>query len=126
MVGNAQPWFTRAITEGMQMLVTLSLPGTPPAETISLTADVWIQTLWSGSAVWEEATDVCRLRAAFLSVARSIERWPAPRLVIDHLPARPERPKLGKPPVSPEQAARNYKRLHKMLRPFLEKTRGKR
>jgi len=81
---NAPPWFRQAIGRGMQQLVCLSLPGQPPAETIALTKEAWINTIWPARAWHESEAD--RLMEAFRLLARRTERWPAPRAIIDHLP----------------------------------------
>lgn len=80
----APAWFRQSMGRGLQQLVCLSLSGQPPAETIALTKEAWISTLWTARA-WHEA-DAERLMEAFRLLSRRMDRWPAPRAVIDHLP----------------------------------------
>lgn len=108
-------WFRAAVGEGLQGLVVLSLPGTPAAETIALTADVWMQTLWSSPIAWDEQLDRPRLARAFVLLLRHVERWPAPKHVLDHLPPRPDRLKLAAPPLTPEQLKRNRAFMRRWL-----------
>lgn len=101
----APDWFSDQVIEGVQMLYALSLAGCPPAETVQLTAQVWIQALWGAQRCTDPALDRERLQAAFLAVARLAERWPAPRAVLDHLPARREATALAEPAISDTQRA---------------------
>ncbi|MFZ5466613.1 MAG: hypothetical protein ACOZAI_05060 [Pseudomonadota bacterium] len=80
----APAWFRQSIGRGLQQLVCLSLPGQPPAETIALTKEAWINTLWTARR-WQE-TELERLMEAFRLLARRCDRWPAPRAILDHLP----------------------------------------
>lgn len=113
----AEAWFRRAIAEGLTRLVALSLPGTPPAETIKLTREAWIEALWEGRA-WVES-DAGRIAGAFRAMARRIDRWPAPRVLLESLPARPQPRGLPQPGPTPEQRQRALAmiaELHRKLR----------
>lgn len=110
-------WFRRALAEGLTRLVALSLPGTPPAETIKLTREAWVESLWDGRA-WDE-TDAERIAAAFRAIARRADRWPAPRHLVEHLPARPAPRALPKPKPNAEQREKvraQIDKLNKKLR----------
>jgi len=110
-------WFRRAIAEGLTRLVALSLSNTPPAETIQLTREAWVEILWDGRT-WAEP-DAERIAAAFRSIARRADRWPAPRQLTDHLPARPAPRALPKPGPNAEQrekALAAIQKLHAKLR----------
>ena len=109
----APKWFRVAISEGLIRLVALSLPNTPPAETIELTKEAWIAALYEGR-VWVD-TDAGRLTAGFRSLARKVDRWPAPRLLLEHLPARPEYAKLSGPSLSPDERQANRERIRDMM-----------
>jgi hypothetical protein len=88
--GPAPAWFRRALSDGLATLVVLSLPGTPAADVMAGTKETWIGLLWS-ARTWQER-DAARLTAAFVALARRVDRWPPPRAVLDHLPAdRPQR-----------------------------------
>ena len=49
---------------------------------------------------WDEAQDVPRLKMAFRLLAARLERWPAPKHLLEVLPARPEPRKLPAPPAT--------------------------
>lgn len=104
-------WFANAVTGGIQILFTLSLPGSPPAAEIVKTDDVWSHALWSSTSGWSEQLDAPRISAAFMALARRVERWPAPKHLLDAMPPRLEPVKLPAPPVSDEQRARNRARI---------------
>lgn len=91
----APQWFRQAVADGLQRLVALSLPGQPPAETIALTKESWIDILWPLRA-WQRA-DAERLQSAVRYMASRIDRWPPPRAVLDHLPPRTTPRALPKP-----------------------------
>jgi hypothetical protein len=114
-MNEAPAWFHNAVVEGVQMLRTLSLPSTPPAETITLTTQVWIQVLWAAKRGWVEAHDLPRLKAAFMALAAELDRWPTPKAVLASLPARPDLKKLPPPRLTPEQIAANKRRLREAL-----------
>ncbi|HXF66225.1 MAG TPA: hypothetical protein VNK67_05935 [Burkholderiales bacterium] len=98
-------WFRQAIAQGLVRLVALSLPGTPPAETIELTREAWIEALWPTRA-WDERLDAQRIAEAFRSLMLSSERWPAPVHLLRTLPPRPEPLKLPEPPPDEESRRR--------------------
>lgn len=114
---KAPKWFRIAISEGLTRLIALSLPNTPPHETIALTKEAWIESLYENRN-WIE-TDSPRIAAAFRSLSRRVDRWPAPRALLDNLPSRPEQKKLPSPPPTAEQrkrAAEILRRARKMVR----------
>lgn len=94
-------WFRREIIEGLARLVALSLPGAPPADTIKLTRESWVESLWPGRD-WAEHQDAARLRLAFRALCANAERWPAPTHLLRHLPARAQ-PRSLPAPVDPAQ-----------------------
>jgi hypothetical protein len=106
----AEPWFRAAIAQGLVRLVALSLPGTPPADTIELTREAWIEALWPLRA-WDERLDRERIASAFRALMGTCERWPAPAALMRALPPRHEPPKLPEPP--PSEAAR--RRIRELL-----------
>ena len=95
------PWFSTAMANGLQRLLVLSLPGTPPSDTIKLTLSVWCDTIWPLTN-WND-DDLPRIEAAFKLMCRSCERWPTPKTFIDCLPKREEKLKLDAPRLTPEQ-----------------------
>jgi hypothetical protein len=106
-------WFNNTLADGLTMLVALALPGTPPAETIALTLNVWVNALWPRQA-WTE-DDSQRLQAAFVYLAGTCDRWPTPRQLVQALPARPEVRQLEGPRLSPEKMAANKQRALDLL-----------
>lgn len=101
---GAPAWLREAVMEGMQRLVALHLPGQPPAETVVLTAEAWVEALWAHGPGWCEA-DAQRLRAAFVALLAQVERWPAPRHLIAAMPARAHVVTLAPPTPSASQRA---------------------
>ncbi len=93
-------WLENEIIDGMKRLVALALPGHPPAETIQLTAAAWCEALESAGIDWQCDLDAPRLRAAFRLLMRTMDRWPAPKHLLEALPARPEPLKLAAPPAT--------------------------
>lgn len=100
-------WFVSEIADGLQRLVVLSLSGTPASETITATAQIWIETVWFGGTFGsepQEGRDVPRLRSAFRWLACDVDRWPAPKQLIGLLPALP--PPRALPPPQPKVMSR--------------------
>lgn len=117
----APAWFRTAISQGLVRLVALALPGTPPADTIELTREAWIEALWPEIG-WAEHLDRERIERGFLSLAASVERWPAPAQLLRAMPARPQQPALPTPPLDAEQR-RRARRIIARLRRRLERKR---
>lgn len=108
-------WFYQSISQGLGALVVLHLPSAPGHETIEYTEQVWVEVLWSANIGWEEALDAHRLHAGFLRLARQADRWPAPRQLLELLPARPQPARLSRPPVSEAQRDRNQAYLAQLI-----------
>ncbi len=108
-------WFYLAISNGLAALVVLHLPGTPSHEVISFTEDVWVRALWSANVSWREDLDAPRLGEAFLRMTRQVDRWPAPRLLLELMPARPAPRQLAAPSVSAAERAHNRAELRAMI-----------
>lgn len=115
-MSKAEQWFHEAITRGLQALVVLHLPGGPAYDTVSYTRDVWVKTLWDAPVEWDRNADEKRLETAFNRIARNADRWPAPRQLLEHMPARPQPPALPGPKLSEEQKRRNSEYLRAALR----------
>lgn len=105
-MSTAAPWFNNAVISGVQMLYSLSLQGCPAGEVLQLTTLTWIDALWR-ARFWDEPVDTRRLDVAFASLAAAVERWPAPRQLLNYLPPRPAVLQLPEPqaPVSPARQA---------------------
>ncbi|WIX34937.1 hypothetical protein QO259_09965 [Salinicola sp. JS01] len=115
MSGQPAQWFRDEIAQGLARLVVLRLQNAPWEDDIAYTQQAWVDTLWARSIGWDADLDTRRLRTAFQRLAGSINRWPAPRALLEAMPERPQQSRLGRPKLSPEQAARNRQRLHQMI-----------
>lgn len=82
-----------AMIDGLTMLLTLRLSGSPAADTVAATAQTWSRVLVHGRA-WDEARDVSRFQTAFMVLANETNRWPSPKDFLDKLPPPPEPLKL--------------------------------
>lgn len=124
---TALPAFVQTeVLRGLQKLLMLRLQGAPPEEGIKLTAAVWLEILAAHPTGWNEAADAGRIQTAFIRLAANAERWPPPKMLIDHLPPRPIRPALEqKRTTSPEEQAKirqNLAKLRRLLQTFPLKT----
>lgn len=82
-----------AVIDGLTMLLTLRLSGTPAADTAAATAQTWSRVLAHGRE-WDEARDLKRFQTAFMVLANEINRWPSPKDFLAVLPPPPEPLKL--------------------------------
>lgn len=82
-----------AVIDGLTMLLTLRLAGTPAADTAAATAQTWSRVLAHGRD-WDEVRDVKRFQTAFMVLANEMSRWPSPKDFLDNLPPPPELLKL--------------------------------
>lgn len=96
---ESDAWLQDVLIDGLQMLLALRLRDAPPADTITVTLDVWLLVFRSRPMRWDSATSPDRLRQAFLNVAAKAERWPTPAHVLNEYPAPPPPPALP-PPIS--------------------------
>lgn len=110
-------WFRVCIGDGLQRLYALRLDGTPAAETITLTAQAWAESLWQCGIAWDQEQDPPRLEAAFNAVARNALRWPGPALLRQHLPsrARPGAKRLPDPRHTPDRRRANVARVRSIV-----------
>lgn len=120
---NVPDWFHDSVISGVQLLHVLSLPGTPAAETVALTATVWIRALYSTPVNWSQEHDAPRLEAAFVELARTAERWPGPREVLARMPRRvsPPVPQLPEPIATAEEVAARRARLRQVMEELTER-----
>ena len=82
-------WLENCVITGLQMLMTLRLPGAPAQDTMDVVAEVWIAAFARGRRIgWDEGRDPARIEAAFIACAATTERWPTPGRVLDLLPPR--------------------------------------
>lgn len=98
-------WLVAEVSDGLKRLVVLRLEGCPPADAVEAVALAWAEALLVRGR-WERQVDAPRLRQAFRSLAAHATRWPAPAQLWEHLPKRPEPPKLQAPPTPPSDEER--------------------
>jgi len=107
-------WFESVVAEGIAKLYVLRLESAPAADTLDGVELVWVEALWYSNVAWDEELDTERLRQAFRALTQRLHRWPAPRELMEHLPARPKRRELPPPPQTPEQKAKAVAQLAKL------------
>ncbi|WP_046079658.1 hypothetical protein [Halomonas sp. HG01] len=108
-------WFRDEIFDGLGRLLVLRLPGAPWEEEAEHTQRSWTEALWAAPIGWDAELDTHRLRQAFTRLAGQVNRWPAPRQLLELLPDRPQQPRLAKPPMSEAQRKKNKARLREMM-----------
>lgn len=109
-------WIRAEISLGLARLLVLRLPGYPPEDMITQTAMVWVEAILDAPMGWDEALDRPRIRRAFTTLTRTCDRWPAPKTLLDHLPPRPELPKLPEPKMSEEVVARQCAGIQRLVK----------
>ncbi len=72
--------FKNTVITGLQMFMTLSLPGRPPQDSVAATAEIWVDLLYPVRG-WD-SEDIANLQRAFKRVARKADKFPAPAQVI--------------------------------------------
>lgn len=97
---DAPGWLVAEMAEGFQRLVLLRLEGSPSADSIPGVAMAWADAMMVVGIAWDEAQDVPRLKMAFRLLSARLDRWPAPKHLLEALPARPEPLKLAAPPAT--------------------------
>lgn len=104
---GAPAWFDHAVNDGVMALYVLRLPDTPPAATIVACCEVWVRSLWARRRDGWQPDDAPAIAAAFVALAASARRWPAPAELLDAIDSRrTPRLTLPPPPISDSQRAR--------------------
>lgn len=116
----APGWMVAEMAEGLQRLVLLRLEGAASADSIAGVAMAWADAMMVTGIAWDEAKDAPRIRMAFRLLSARMDRWPAPRHLLEALPVRPEPRKLPAPP--PTEADRE--RARAMLASIARKLRS--
>ncbi|GAB4173810.1 MAG: hypothetical protein Fur0039_15420 [Rhodocyclaceae bacterium] len=102
----AEDWLSHAVSVGLAKLAALQLPGTPiDAPSAAACRAVWVEAIEDGRALVRER-DLPRIEAAFLTLAKTAERWPAPAQFLRALRAAPQPVALPSPPMDEAQLAR--------------------
>jgi hypothetical protein len=105
-------WLRGLIADGLAALLTLGLDGTPSAEVIPRTADVWHHVM-AGSCTVEEV-DSQRVKAAFSGLLKAVEKWPEPKAIWAHMPRRPQQELLPEAPRSEQDCQTALNSLREM------------
>jgi len=99
---NAAPtWLHNCTVSGLQALYALSLPGSPAAEVLPMTVEVWVRTLAAQPIAWTKELDEMRIAEAFVHLAGTCDRWPSPRLMLANMPPRKQPVALPPAPRQP-------------------------
>lgn len=109
----ATNWLRAELADGFQHLLCLRLPATPPADAIEATLAVWLKAVSAGRHWVHE--DAVRVSEAFVTLARTCERWPTPREFLQVLPARELPPALPRPVYPRAKAKANITRLREIV-----------
>jgi hypothetical protein len=78
-------WLWNTFMDGLSKLFSLRLDGSPPEETLEVTAMTWVEACCYGRT-FEPGRDRERLNEGFRLLLRVAERWPAPALFLKCLP----------------------------------------
>lgn len=101
---------------GLQKLACLSLDRTPAAEVLVGTAAAWAEALTADRA-WDQVRDTPRVRSAFVTLAKTCRRWPAPVEFTEALPSSAQLSLVRESRVaSPEVREANVRKIEEMLR----------
>jgi|GEM_PF-706089 hypothetical protein len=105
------------LISGLQRTLAMRLPGHPPADAVDGMFQAWIAAFDALPIAWDDERDVPRLEQAFALLWAQAERWPIPKMLIACLPPAPPPPMLDAPKKvwTPEEIARNKKRLAEMM-----------
>jgi hypothetical protein len=109
---SADNWLRTLIADGLAALLTLGLDGTPGAEVVCRTADVWHHVMAGSCNI--EAIDSTRVKQAFSGLLKTVEKWPEPRAIWAHMPPRPHQERLPDPPRSDQDCQTALKSLEQM------------
>jgi hypothetical protein len=85
---QAPQWLENAVIDGLQALLLLRLDRAPAADTINAVVDVWLHALMAANTTWISHLDAARVKAGFETLLRTCQHWPAPRALLDAMPAR--------------------------------------
>lgn len=109
------------LIDGLTLLDNLNLSFAPRTiDDLTKAAAAW-EWVFCAGRTWETEKDGGRIVAAFAAVAPKLDKWPPPKLVLEHLPPRPPPPALPKPdavPCPPDIAEMLGNLTKKMTRPL--------
>ncbi|WP_373840456.1 hypothetical protein [Glaesserella sp.] len=111
-------WLKPVLAKGFAILLTLRLKNSPTEDMIKPTLETWFQVV-TFKRGWEQEFDQVRFEQAFMHLAQTCEWFPAPKQLLEAMPARKIRALPPPPPISDEQKAKSAARwaeLRKKLR----------
>lgn len=114
MTDKVPDWFYQSVSMGLGMLLVLHLRGAPGHETIEFTEQVWVDLLWGAPVDWDQAQDAGRIQRGFQKLGREVDQWPAPKQLLNLLPARKPVPELPRH-FSDEELAANRQLMKDIL-----------
>tara|TARA_R110000868_G_scaffold142759_11_gene360242 strand:- start:646 stop:1008 length:363 start_codon:yes stop_codon:yes gene_type:complete len=79
-------WLKASLIKGLQGLLMLRFQGAPAEDTIASLANAWLAVLTHLPHTWDQDRDQRRIQKAFVRLAASCDRWPAPKHFIEMLP----------------------------------------
>lgn len=106
------------IITGIQRLFALRLPGSPSADAVVATAEMWVEAVSARLPCYDADADAPRIRRAFVALMQDMERWPAPKHFFERLADRPPVRALPQPRADPKETAAaraQFKALHRKL-----------
>jgi hypothetical protein len=115
MKTEAPTWFRRTVADGLKILVALSLPNEPALDLMPATKKLWIHLLWNCGKAWQQQ-DISRILEAFTRLATRVDRWPAPRQLLESLPPRPQPAAIAAPAVDRAAAKAHIQQIQAMLK----------
>lgn len=83
-------WMLNVVVDGLQQLVLLSLPSSPPSDTITFTAKAWCEAFMEVSKEWDEDLDTRRFIKGFAKLKPAVKHWPTPEQFLTIMPGRPK------------------------------------
>jgi hypothetical protein len=117
-------WLRAEVITGLQKLLALRLPGTPPQDAVTGTAQVWLEAIDQPGICWDEALDKPRVLRAFKALFANCERWPVPKNFMQHLGNRDPPRALPPPPMTREEIERNRERVRELVALLARKQRA--
>lgn len=105
-------WLRVEIAAGLQALVAQSLKFQPGVDMITKNADIWFVALKKVCTI--EEVDAPRIRTGFERLFSRISEWPAPKQLLDLMPARPVRRALPEPPISAEEHEKGMEKVRQL------------
>lgn len=100
---EAPQWLEHIVIDGVQLLLALRLANAPAADTVDATVTAWL-IAFMARGHWVEERDGPRFKAAFLRLVSTLDRWPAPKHLLDAMPAAAAQISLPPPSGKPMPA----------------------